>query len=110
MKRKRLPPLPSSIRSPSGPVPVRRRAGLRDGDHPVWGLWDPDSRTIWIDDRLGLEAAWSTLLHERTHAWLADSGVQFPATKAGNDLLELVCDTVSHCSMQLLWERGLNTT
>lgn len=73
-----LPPLPATIFSTYGPIPVEVVHDLSDPEtgEPIFGWWDPFARVIKIRAHLHPAAALSTLYHEQTHAWMADIGVR----------------------------------
>lgn len=87
---KELPPLPSSVHSVLGPVPVEIVTDLKDSaGHECLGLWLPELRVIKICDGVHPYTAWVTLIHEHTHCSLWDAGVQI-----GGKLEESVCDAI----------------
>lgn len=69
-----LPPLPSSIRSPLGQVPVVVVADLQCNDEPALGCFDVEQRRIAIKDSVPLIVQWQALFHEEVHLILWDSG------------------------------------
>lgn len=73
-----LPPIPPTLFSVYGPIPVEVVEDLSDPQtgEPIFGWWDSFSRVIKIRAHLHPAAALSTLYHEQTHAWLADVGVK----------------------------------
>lgn len=89
MRLKQLPKLPTVVYAPGGPIPVVRKADLkdeadpRDGvvvgdpDEPLDGLWVGSKRVIYLDSSLEHRAAWWILLHEKAHAWFDDIGIRF---------------------------------
>ena len=75
----KLPPLPSSVFSIHGPIPVEIVEDLRDPEPPhdkLFGFFDPFRRLIQIRAGLHHTAAWLTLWHERSHADIAEVGIQ----------------------------------
>lgn len=73
-----LPPLPASLFSVYGPIPVEIVEDLKDVDtgDTLFGYWDSYKRIIYIRAGLHPAAAWQTLYHELAHAWLLDIGVK----------------------------------
>lgn len=88
---KKLPPIPKTVHSLLGPVPVKIVADLRDPQgRQLFGKWDSEKREISLDDKMCLTTAWSTLWHERVHVMLSDAGVRLKPNKA-----EDVCNAVA---------------
>lgn len=87
----RLPPLPKSVWSPYGPIPVELVPGLCSSDgEPCFGMWCPLARKIEINAGMKPAVAWLTLWHERTHAELSEIGVRL-----SEDQIEAVCNAIS---------------
>ena len=87
-----LPPLPGTVYSVLGPIPVGTKRDLKDDDgERALGLWLPEERRIWIIEGLDPVAAWATLLHERLHQILWDSG----ARPSSREEEERICDAVA---------------
>jgi hypothetical protein len=72
--RKKLPPLPKVAYFASGPVPVKRVKGLQEREKAS-GMFHWNTREIWIDAGLGLNAAHLTLEHEKVHVGLIQAGI-----------------------------------
>ena len=90
-----LPPLPSYVYSPIGDVPVfiLPREQMKDDKDPgsaLAGYWAPRLRQIAIADDLEGAAAWTIFVHERTHMWLDDAGVDLPT-----EAEERVCNVIA---------------
>lgn len=86
-----LPPLPATVFSHHGPIPVLIVEDLADDEGaPVFGLWDPMARTISI--RAGMSPVMQrlTLEHERTHADLVHLGVTL-----SEDQAESICNAIA---------------
>lgn len=91
MKAKHLPVLPSSVSSPTGPIPVEYVAELKTSDgETVMGFWDPFRRCIQIRSGLPKATAWLTLRHEWIHAVLWHAGAAVP-----DEIEERVCDVIA---------------
>jgi hypothetical protein len=88
-RKKKLPPLPSSIQSSIGLVPVKRVKGLQEREKAS-GMFHWNSREIWIDASLGLHASWLTLRHEEVHMILMDAGIQLDEYTE-----ERLCDSIA---------------
>lgn len=90
-KSKPLPPLPKSVFSVLGPVPVLLVPDLKavDGEE-CFGLWVPDERCIKIRSNADPLTRWVTLLHEWLHVASWDSGLGLD--KAAE---ERMCDAIS---------------
>jgi len=87
-----FPAIPSTVYSALGPVPVTIVADLVDGDgEALMGLWLPESRTIQLRAGMNPIATFATLLHERVHQILWDSG----AKPLDEDEEERICDAIS---------------
>ncbi len=80
-----LPPIPSHVPSALGPVPVLAIRGLACNAKPALGCFDAARRVIAIEAELPLVTAWVTLIHERVHVTMWDSGLH---TALGDDVLE----------------------
>lgn len=67
-----LPPLPTSVFSIHGPIPVILTDDPRILDPGDFGCWNAHTRTIYI--RIGLNdvAGWLTFFHEECHVHLSD--------------------------------------
>lgn len=89
VKRRALPPIPATMPSVLGPVPVRRVKGLRNSaDEACFGIWRADRRTVELEEDAALTTVWHTYWHEWTHVALWDAGLH------GIDLPleERICD------------------
>ena len=86
-----LPPIPDSVPSQLGPIPVTFVAELEARDEELcFGLWDTLTRTIKIRDGLPINVQWQVLIHEQVHQILFDAGV-----KLDEALEEIVCDCLA---------------
>lgn len=77
MARRRWPPIPRVVDGLAGPirVVVRRVESFRARDGDVcWGIFYPRERKIEIAGKVPPALRWHSLVHEWTHAWIADSG------------------------------------
>lgn len=97
-----MPPVPREVHSMAGPVRVVRVRGLIDPKtaKPLYGHWDPATRTIRVERDLGPETALQTLYHEQFHAWVDDLGVNLPERT-----LEQLCDGYAMGRMGERWVR-----
>lgn len=87
------PALPSVVHSSIGDVPVEQVADLKDetGDDCL-GIWNYGERKIKLRPDQAPPAGWQTLVHEKVHMWLSDSGVSgFLSQKQE----EAICDAIS---------------
>ena len=92
MKRKTLPPIPATLPSILGPVPVARVAGLRNASgEECLGIWRGDERDVRLrtDAEMALTQAWQTYWHEWAHIVLSDGAVHPELTEA---MIERICD------------------
>lgn len=97
MAKLRLPRLPKEVWGPAGPILVRRQRRLiEDNGDPADALWVEWERTIYIEQRVALQYAWTLVFHEQTHAWFADMRYEFG--KQEEDL----CNHLANCRMQLM--------
>lgn len=96
-----LPPLPDSIWSPLGPIPVRHVTGLATDDGcKLYGRYDHQQRVIEIDDAPILLVRWQTLHHEWLHTVLHDHGFDLGPFE------EPVIDTIA-TALVALWLSGV---
>lgn len=87
--------LPTRVFSVLGWVPVVRQDVLpKDDGTPSddLGWWDSHQRTIRLRKDLVPVVAQHTLLHEKVHMWLWDSGATAALTKEAE---ELICDAIA---------------
>jgi hypothetical protein len=97
-----LPPIPASIPSVLGPVPVTHVENLRDKNGVAcFGIWNPDTRSVRLDSDMALTTAWSTYWHEWLHITLWDSGVELKSK-----LAERLCDTVATARVREMLDGG----
>ena len=94
MTARTLPPLPTTWRSPQGPVRVSLvavvdRATPQTAEEFTLGSWFLAKRLIQIQRDLPLSVQWSTFYHEQMHALLDDSGV---ANLLSGEMKEAICD------------------
>lgn len=92
-----VPPLPSSIMAPGGPITVAVVAKLQDGGEDCWGLWQQDERVITIQRHKSRRHMWATLYHELAHAAMDDSGVSNMLTSQQQEML---CDALATARMR----------
>jgi hypothetical protein len=75
-----LPPIPASVGSHLGPVPVVWADSLVDGNGmSAMAGFNPSDRQILLTNRLkrDLRVAWQALEHEKCHVFLWDSGLHY---------------------------------
>jgi hypothetical protein len=90
-KRLQPPPLPGSVWSALGPVPVVLVDGLKDDKGvDLYGYWDPTVREIKIRSGLHPTTALTTAVHEWLHCVIYDAGLNLP-----DAIEEQVCDCVA---------------
>lgn len=91
-----LPPLPKSVPSPLGPVPVkivkrfRKRRRKGKGKKFTMGRYSLTRRVIEVSAKSALAVQWQTLYHEWTHMVLCDAGLH---NVLGDEQQEVLCDT-----------------
>lgn len=90
-----LPPIPASVPSPLGPVPVLIVENLHEKHQreDCLGYFNPVSRTVEIDPEAVLVVQWHTYYHEAMHVALWDAGLN---NVLSEEQIEQVCD-VSAC-------------
>lgn len=73
-----LPPLPSCIPSPLGPVPVVVLPKIKKGKDGrfVFGKYSTTLREIHISQKSSRAMQWQTLFHEWAHMVMRDAGLQ----------------------------------
>jgi len=98
-KVKRWPPIPKVLDGLAGPIKVKIRRvesfKASDGDL-CWGLYRIAEREIHLASKIPPALRWHTLIHEWSHAWLIDSGIQ--NLLVGEDMdakVELICDSAA---------------
>jgi hypothetical protein len=85
-----LPPIPATVWSPLGPIPVHLVASLTDeSGERLRGRWRPDPRVIEVEAGVGLVLQWQTLHHEWVHSVLDDHGIDLGVIE------EIVVDTLA---------------
>ena len=84
-----LKPLPKSMPSPLGPIPIRTVKKLRDKSGALMGKYFPNTRTIHLRKGMVPHATRQVLWHEWIHSVLFDAGVQLDRRDA-----EHVCDAL----------------
>lgn len=88
-----LPEIPSVVYSLIGSVPIELVPDLKDesGDDCL-GVWSYGERKIKLRPGQPPVTLWQTLIHEKVHMWLSDSGVGgFLSEKQE----EAICDALS---------------
>lgn len=91
-RQNKLPPLPKTVPSPLGPVPVILVPRLQsENGQGLFGAWSPVTREIEIAPDCSLQTQWATLWHERIHQILFDAGVRGHS----QELEERLCDVIS---------------
>jgi hypothetical protein len=91
----KYPPLPKTVTTMLGPVPVELVDKFADDDS--FGQWHRERRTIEILKGLSREIQWSTLFHEIVHTALDDSGVACVLTEPQQ---EAICECISTARMR----------
>lgn len=87
----RLPPLPSSVYSILGPVPVQLVPDLKDSEgSELLGKWCPDEWCIKLLSTAVPLTQWVTLYHEWLHVAAWDAGIGLKEEQE-----ERVCDALS---------------
>lgn len=88
-----FPALPSVIQTALGEVPVEMVADLKDEDgDECLGIWNYGERKIKLRPGQLPVTLWQTLIHEKVHMWLSDSGVSVFLTEKQE---EAICDALS---------------
>lgn len=85
--QKPLPPLPTSIPSALGPVPIVRVPQLKCDGEPAFGCFEPERFVVSIRDSIALAVAWQTIRHERFHVLLFVAGIHLSGPEGVEDLL-----------------------
>ncbi len=86
-----VPPIPDTVYSILGPIPVVLVANLEDSDgEPLLGKWEPEKRRILLCANVHPITSLVTLWHERVHQMLWDSGAGLDQEDE-----ERVCDAIS---------------
>ena len=95
------PPIPKTVVTIQGTVPVMLVAGLKDEDgEEAWGLWCRRHRTIEIELTLPPPMQWSAYFHELMHAALDDSGL---ANLLTDTQQEALCDASASARIRELF-------
>lgn len=86
-----VPPIPRSVPSQLGPVPVLIVDSIlsRDSTLDLMGGFDLWRRRIYLKRQLGPVQMWQVLYHEVCHVWMFDSGLRQVTPTA---LEEAICD------------------
>lgn len=87
---KKLPPLPKTLFSVLGPIPVALVPGL-DEKEKALGITRFQSREIGIQPGMTSTTQWQTFWHEASHVALYDGGVNDALT---HEQEEAVCNAV----------------
>ena len=89
---KKLPPIPRTMPSILGPIPVEIVANLRDKqDRECFGISRHGERDMRIDRDQHLTKMWATYWHEWFHFVIADAGIELD-----HDKMEAICDAVGN--------------
>lgn len=101
-KLAKLPPIPKSIPSIVGPVPVALVNELRDkkGD-PCFGIFRSTERDVRLDADSSSTTAWLTYWHEWAHVIFWDAWV-----KLNKDAEERVCDALATARVREMLDNG----
>lgn len=92
-----LPPLPSSVFSLHGPVPVVLTDDPAILDPGDFGAWNAHARIIYVRCGMHPTALWLTLFHEQTHCDLSD--IDFAIA---DDALEAICNAIAAARLAAL--------
>ena len=97
-----LPPIPTSITSQLGPVPVEMVDVIRVSDADsttLVGAFDSWNRKIYIRKDLTFVQQWQIFFHESAHVWLHDSGLsEIMPSKVAN----AICDAFGSAQVAAL--------
>lgn len=97
MKQKLPPPLPTSLWSPLGPVPVRVVERLQPlskeapSDADDFAQYNPKTRTIEVLAGIEPWAQWQAFRHEWVHMVVFDAGYH---NSCADELIEGFCDLI----------------
>lgn len=90
-RRKRLPPLPTEIATPLGPLPIKvAEAKTLPSGKGSGGCYDSRGFCIYIAADLAPHVQWQVLWHERIHAICDLYGVQLSEKQE-----EAVCSAIA---------------
>ena len=96
-----LPPIPTTVPSQLGPIPVVFVDDLESKDDELcFGLWCTLTRTIKIRTGLPINVQWQVLVHEQIHQILFDGGL-----KLDEEREEIVCDLIASARVAELLSR-----
>lgn len=101
-----LPPIPATVPSALGPVAVVWIDSLADGHgQPMLGGFHPVRRLILLNRQIvNPVVQWHTLMHERCHVWMWDSGLR---AVIASEIAQQLCDAYATNSVaDLLLARG----
>lgn len=88
-----IPPLPTTIWSALGPIPIEIVAELKSAKgEEALGIWDGEHRIIKIRAGMPLVTQWQALRHEQIHQVLWDAGF---TEVIAESLEEQVCDLIA---------------
>lgn len=90
-----LPPIPDSIDTPLGPIPIVQDTGLKnEAGIRLMGGFVPAERLIFLDRAItNRVVAWTVLRHEQCHVTLWDAGLRnFFGSEAGSKIADAICD------------------
>ena len=88
--KRRAVPVPGSVWSALGPIPVVLVKELKDEKgEPLLGCWEVGSRVISVREGMDPTAMLATIAHEWVHAMLSDAGVKLP-----HDTEETIADAL----------------
>lgn len=80
-KKVALPPIPATVPSVVGPVPLRNVKDLRDKrDNACFGIWRSTERDVRLEADMALTTAWLTYWHEWSHIVFWDAGIELEKT------------------------------
>jgi hypothetical protein len=92
-----LPPLPATVFSIHGPVPVVLTDDPKILDPGDFGAWNAHDRVIYIRCGMHPTASWLTLFHEQCHSDLSDIDFAIEHTT-----LEAVCNCIAAARLAAL--------
>ncbi len=104
MKRKlaKLPPIPKSIPSIVGPVPVTHVVDLRDKTNDAcYGIWRSSERDVRLDAEMSPTTAWLTYWHEWAHIVFWDHGIRMD-----KDVEERVVNALAAARVREMLDNG----
>jgi hypothetical protein len=101
--KKALPPIPATIPSVLGDVPVTCVVDLRNlRDEACFGIWRSAQRDVRLEVNMSSITAWQTYWHEWAHILLWDASID-----VSEELAERLCDALATARVrEMLDDRG----